>query len=64
MISRDLKKKQNVKCFNYGKQGHLKRDHKQGVPRDNFFSKHNPFRAPLPLDYADSVAKGDIGLNE
>lgn len=34
-----------------------------GVPRNNvFFSKHNPFRAPLPLDYAEGVTKAEIGL--
>ncbi|MGE9575014.1 zinc finger CCHC domain-containing protein, partial [Escherichia coli] len=29
-ISRGLKKSQNGKCFNCGRQGHLKRDCKQG----------------------------------
>ena len=37
MFSRGLKKNKNVKCFNCSKQGHLKSDHKQGIPRNNFF---------------------------
>ena len=40
VISRVLKKNLNVKCFICSKQGHLKRDCKQGIPRNNVFSKH------------------------
>ena len=62
VISRVLKKNENVKCFNCSKQGHLKRDCKQGIPRNNVFSNHNPNRMPSLLDYIEGVAKAGIGL--
>lgn len=34
VISKNLKKNQNGRCSNYGKQDHLKRDCRQGIPRD------------------------------
>lgn len=33
-ISKSIKKNQNAKCFNYGKQGHLT---KQGITTNNAF---------------------------
>jgi hypothetical protein len=37
VISKSFKKNQNVRFFNCDKQGHLKRDCRQGIPRNNVF---------------------------
>ena len=37
MICKKFKKNQNVRCFNCDKQGHLKRDCRQGVSRNFLF---------------------------
>lgn len=37
VISKNFKKTQKVRCFNYGKPGHLKRDCSQGIARNNVF---------------------------
>ena len=37
VISRDMQKNLNLNCFNFSKHGHLKRDCKQGIPRNNVF---------------------------
>lgn len=51
--------------FTYGKQGHLRRDHMQGVPRNNvffFFLKIIQREDPSLLQYAEGVSKSGIGL--
>ena len=40
VIFRGLRKNQNVKYYNCGKQGHVKRDCRQGILRNNVFSKN------------------------
>lgn len=53
------KKTQNVGCFNCGKQGHLKRNHMQDVPRNNILIQ---IEGPSLLNYAKSLAKASTGL--
>ena len=62
MISSGLKKNQNGKCFNCSKQGHLNRDYKHDVPRNNDFSKYNSNRTASLLDFAEGAARHSIGL--
>ena len=64
VISRGLKKNRYVECFNCNKQGHLKRDCKQGVPRNNAFPKNNPNRMPLPFGVCRTCDKGRHWMNE
>ena len=62
VISRGLRKNRNVKWYNYGKQGHLKRDCTQGIPRNNgFFLRIIQSEHPSFLDYVEGVAKAGIG---
>ena len=45
-ISKNFKKNQSVISFNCDKQGHLKRDCRQDVPRNNDYSRGSPNRRP------------------
>lgn len=55
VISKNFNKNQNVRCLNC----HLKRDSRQGISRNNVFSRANPKR-PQPSVYA-GVAKAGTG---
>ena len=37
-ISKGMRRHQNAKCFNCGRIGHLRRDCRRGIPRNNVFS--------------------------
>ena len=63
VISRGLRKNRNVQCYNCGKQGHLKRDCTQGVPRNNVFLRIIHSECPSLLDYV-KVEQRQHGTNE
>lgn len=46
LISKSFKKNHNVRCFNCDKPGHLKRNCRHCVPRNNAFSRDNAKRGP------------------
>lgn len=46
VILRSFKKNQNVICFNCDKQGHLKSDYRQNVPRNNDYFRGSSNRRP------------------
>jgi hypothetical protein len=47
VISKNLNKNKHGTCFNCSKQGHLKKNCRQGVPRNNDFCPgNNPKRRP------------------
>ena len=62
MISRSLRKNGNVKCYNCGKQDHLKRDCRHSIPGNNVILKVIHSEYPSLLDYAEDVAKPGTGL--
>lgn len=39
-ISKVMRRHQNAKCFNCGRTGHLRREGRQGVPRNNVSSRN------------------------
>lgn len=55
---------QNVKCYNCGNQGHLKRDCRNGVPRNNATSKNNQLRIPLLSGLCRRCSKNGHWANE
>ena len=40
-LSKGMKRHQNAKCFNCGRIGHLRRDCRQGIPRNNVSSEND-----------------------
>ena len=59
-ISKEMRRHQNAKCFNCGRIGHLKRDCRQGVPRNNVSSGNGKNKSINLLYYMGSVAKANI----
>ena len=47
-ISKVMKRHQNTKCFNCGRIGHLRRDCRQGIPRNNVSSGNDKNRRSYP----------------
>ena len=64
MTSKRFKKSQKVRCFNCGNKDHLKRDCRQGVPRNNVFSIDNPNRRLQPSRVCRSCGKGQHWTKE
>ena len=60
-ISKGMKRHQNGKCFNCSRIGHLRRDCRQGIPRNNHSSGNNKIRRTHRQVYVEDVAKADIG---
>ena len=58
VISNGMRKNQNAKCFNCVRIGHLRRDCRQGIPRNNVSSGNGGLSL---LEYVGVVAKADIG---
>ena len=58
LISREPRSSSNVRCFNCGMPGHIKRNCKQGIPRNNTFARNNPNRMPLPSGLCRRCGKG------
>ena len=59
-MSKGMRRHQNVKCFNCGRIEHLKRNCRQGIPRNNVFSGKGKMNVNKLLDYAEGVAKTNI----
>lgn len=62
VISKSFKKNQNVWCFNCGKQGHLRRDYRQDIPRNNVFSRDNLKKKAQPSGACRRLAKAGTEL--
>ena len=62
-ISRETRTSPNVRCFNCGMPGHIKRDCKQGISR-NIFTRNIPNRMPLPSGLCRRCGKGRHWTNE
>lgn len=50
VLSKTFKKNKNGRCFNCGKQGHLKRYCRHGNCRNNFFCRNNLKIIPWPSE--------------
>ena len=64
MISKKFKKNQKFRCFNCGKQDHLKRGCRQDLPRNNVFSTDNSISRPRPSTVCRRCGKGQHWTNE
>ena len=60
-ISKGMSRHQNSTCLNCGKIGHLRRDYRQGIPRNNVSSGNDKNRRSQSSDYVEDVAKAEIG---
>lgn len=49
-----------ARCFNYGKLAHLKKDCRQGVPRNSVFLEIIKTVGPSFLEYAEGMAKAAL----
>ena len=63
-ISRGTRTSPNVRCFNYGMPGHIKRNCKYSIPKSNIFDRNNPNRTPLPSGLCRTCGKGRHWTNE
>lgn len=63
-ISEHMKRHKNTKCFSYGRIGHLKRNCRQGIPRNNASSRNNSSRMPQPSGLCRGFGKGQHRINE
>lgn len=61
LISRNCKRHQNSRCFNGGRIGHLSRNYKQSIPRNNASTGMLPTEILSLLVSTRSVAKADTG---
>ena len=60
--SKYIQRYQNTKCFNCGRIGHLRRDCRQGIPRNNVSSRNGKNRRTQLLVYVGGVAKANLGI--
>ena len=63
-ISKAMRGHQPAKCFNCGKFGHLKRDFRQGISRNNTSSGNGRNRKPRPSGICRRSGKGQHWTNE
>ena len=63
-IFNSKRKHQNTKCFNCGRMGHLRRDYKQWIPRNNSSSGNNRNRRTQPSVICRRCDKGQHWTNE
>ena len=63
-ISKGMRRHQNAKCFNCGRIGYLRRDCRQGIPRNNAFSWNDKNRSSQSLGLCRRCGKGQHWTNE
>ena len=63
-ISKGMKRHQNAKYFYCGRIGHLRRDCRQGIPRNNISSGNDKNRRTQPLGMCRRYGKGCHWTNE
>ncbi|XP_049979759.1 uncharacterized protein [Alexandromys fortis] len=63
-ISKGIRRYHDTKCFNCGRIGHLRRDCRQGIPRNNVSSGNGKNRRTQPLDICRRCGKGRHWTNE
>ena len=57
-ISNDMRRHQNAKCFNCGRIGHLRRNCRQGIPRNNISSRNGKNRKTQTSGMCRRCGKG------
>ena len=60
-ISRGMRRRQNAKCFNCGGIGHLRRDYRRGISRNNISSWMARIGGLSLQVYVEGVVKANIG---
>ena len=63
-ISKGIKRHKHAKCFNCGKIGHLIRDCRQGIPRNNVFSGIDKNKRFQSSGLCRKCGKGHHWVNE
>ena len=63
-ISKGMRRHQNANCFNCGWIGHLRKNYRQGIPRNNISSWNGKNRRIQPSGICRQCGKGQHWINE